>query len=92
MAKNQTSAEKRHRQSEVRRLRNRTSKTRCKNSVKKFLEAIKNQDKTAAASCYDALQSELDTARRKGVIKLNAAARKKSRMMALFNKTFATQK
>lgn len=88
MAKNQTSADKRHRQSEVRRLRNRISKTRCKNSVKKFLEAIKSKDKAAAESSYNALQSELDIARRKGVIKLNAAARKKSRMMALFNKTF----
>lgn len=89
MAKNQTSADKRHRQSEVRRLRNRTSKTRCKNSVKRFLEAIKNKDKAGAEASYNELQSEFDTARRKGVIKLNAAARKKSRMMALFNKTFA---
>lgn len=89
MAKNQTSAEKRHKQSEARRLRNKTSKTRCKNSVKKFLEAIKSKDKGAASSSYNDLQSELDVARRKGVIKLNAAARKKSRMMALFNKTFA---
>lgn len=91
MAKNQTSAEKRHRQSEARRLRNKTSKTRCKNSVKKFLEAIKNKDKASAQSLYNTVQSEFDTARRKGVIKLNTAARKKSRMMALFNKTFAGQ-
>lgn len=91
MAKNQTSAEKRHRQSEARRLRNRSSKTRCKNNVKKFLEAVKKKDKDEATSSYNALQSEFDTARRKGVIKMGTAARKKSRMMALFNKTFANK-
>lgn len=92
MAKNQTSAQKRHRQSEVRRLRNRIVRSKCRTSVKRFLEAIESKDQKLADEKFNALQSEFDSAHGKGVIKRNAAARKKSRMMKLYHKTFDAPK
>ncbi|MBO4387083.1 MAG: 30S ribosomal protein S20 [Treponema sp.] len=91
MSKNKTSAEKRHEQSEVRRMRNRAVKSRCHTSAKKFLAAIQQKDQNLAQEAYRALQSELDNAKRKGVIKSNACSRKKSRMAILLNKTFAAK-
>ena len=91
MAKNKTSAEKRHAQSEVRRLRNKAVKSRCHTSVKKFMAAVQQKDQALAQTTLRALQSEIDNAKRKGVIKANAAARKNSRMAKLYNVTFAAK-
>lgn len=91
MSKNKTSAQKRHEQSEVRRLRNRAVKSRCHTCAKKFLAAIQQKDQNLAQEAYRALQSELDNAKRKGVLKGNTCSRKKSRMANLFNKTFAAK-
>lgn len=89
MAVKKTSAEKRHAQSEVRRLRNKAVKSRCHTFAKKFLLAVQQKDRELAQTQLRELQSELDNAFRKGVIKRNAASRKKSRMAKLFNNTFA---
>lgn len=88
MATKQTSAEKRHAQSEVRRLRNKAVKSRVHTSARKYLDAVQKKDKDLALATLKDFQSELDNAYRKGVIKLNAASRKKSRMYNLYNKTF----
>ena len=88
MATKQTSAEKRHAQSEVRRLRNKAVKSRVHTSARKYLDAVQKKDKDLALATLKDLQSELDNAYRKGVIKLNAASRKKRRMYNLYNKTF----
>ena len=89
MAVKKTSAEKRHAQSEVRRLRNKAVKSRCHTSVKKFVAAVQKKDKDLAADLLKKVQSEYDNAQRKGVLHRNTVARKKSRMFKLYNVTFS---
>jgi small subunit ribosomal protein S20 len=92
LAKKKSSAEKRHRQSEERRMRNKAVKSSVRTSVKKFVALVHKKDKDTSAS--NAAESEaalkdmikkIDTAARKGIIKKNAAARKKSRMQRFYN-------
>lgn len=90
MAKKQTSAEKRHRQSEERRLRNKAVKSSVRTSAKKFVVlAQKSQRSPAetveAEAALKDMVKKIDTAAQKGIIKKNTAARKKSRMQRLFN-------
>ncbi|MDR0409025.1 MAG: 30S ribosomal protein S20 [Spirochaetaceae bacterium] len=85
MAKNCTSAEKRHRQSEERRLRNKAAKSTVRTSVKKFVVLTHKKDSEGAWQALRDMTKLIDTAARKGIIKKNAAARKKSRMQRLFN-------
>ena len=91
MAKKQSSAEKRYAQSEVRRLHNKAIKSTCKTYAKQFVEACQVKDQKLAEDKYKQLQKELDSARTKGVMTRNAVSRKKSRMMNLFNATFAAK-
>ncbi|MBQ2529653.1 MAG: 30S ribosomal protein S20 [Treponema sp.] len=88
VAVKKSSAQKRHAQSEVRRLRNKAVKSTCRTSAKKFVAAVHKKDKDEALKALKALQSEYDTAVRKGVMHRNAVSRKKSRMYKLFNVTF----
>jgi small subunit ribosomal protein S20 len=90
LAKKKSSAEKRHRQSEIRRMRNKSAKSAVRTSVKKFvtLAGRKDMPETGIAESEAALREmvkKLDTAARKGIINRNAAARKKSRMQRFFN-------
>lgn len=73
-------------------MRNKAVKSRIHTSAKKYLEAVQKKDQDLAQEKLRVLHSELDNAYRKGVIKLNACARKKSRMANLFNVTFAAAK
>lgn len=91
MAGKQTSAEKRYAQSEVRRLRNKAVKSTCKTYAKQFVEACHAKDQKLAEDKFKQLQKELDTARGKGILTRNAVSRKKSRMMNLYNATFAAK-
>lgn len=91
MARKKTSAEKRYAQSEVRRLHNKAIKSACKTYAKQFVEAVQAKDQKLAEEKYKTLQKELDSARSKGVLTRNAVSRKKSRMMKLFNVTFAAK-
>jgi len=91
LAKKQSSAEKRYAQSEVRRLHNKAIKSTCKTYAKQFVEACQAKDQKLAEDKYKQLQKELDSARTKGVMTRNAVSRKKSRMMNLFNATFAAK-
>jgi small subunit ribosomal protein S20 len=86
LAGKSSSAEKRHRQSEERRLRNKAAKSSVRTSIKKFvlLTRKKEAGEDAEAALKDMIK-KLDTAARKGIIKKNAASRKKSRMQRLFN-------
>jgi small subunit ribosomal protein S20 len=70
------SAEKQHRQSLKRRARNKASKTRVRSAIKTHRAA----DGKTKASGLSAAHSEIDVARRKGVLHKNAAARLKSRL------------
>ena len=85
MAKKQSSAEKRHRQSEERRLRNKAVKSAVRTSAKKFVVLAHKSERDSAETALRDMIKKIDTAARKGIIKKNAAARKKSRMQRLFN-------
>ncbi len=86
-----TSAEKKHAQSEVRRMRNKAVKSEVHTSARKYVAAVQKKDQNLAAETLKAYVSELDNAGRKGVMTAQAVSRKKSRMMKLFNKTFAAK-
>ncbi|GHU51152.1 30S ribosomal protein S20 [Spirochaetia bacterium] len=85
MAGKMTSAEKRHRQSEERHIRNRAAKSAIRTSVKKFVVSVEKKDAPLAQTTLKEMIKKIDTAARKGIIKKNAASRKKSRMQRLYN-------
>ena len=85
MATANKSAEKRNRQGEKRRLQNKTVKTALRSSAKKVLAAADSKDKAAAEAALKDMIKRIDTAARKGIVKKNAAARKKSRMQRRIN-------
>ncbi len=90
MAVKQSSAEKRHRQSEERRLRNKAAKSAVRTSARKYVEAVHAKDAELAAARLKILVKELDTAGGKGILSKNSVSRKKSRMMKLYNASFNT--
>ena len=90
MAKKKDSADKRHRQSEERRMRNRMAKSAVRTSVKKFVTLTQKKDPESEAALKEMVK-KLDTAARKSIINKNAAARKKSRMQKYFNAMKAAQ-
>ena len=85
MATTNKSAEKRNRQGEKRRQRNKSVKTAIRSSAKKVATASQGKDKALAESALKDMIKRIDTAARKGIVKKNAAARKKSRMQRLVN-------
>lgn len=91
MSVKNTSAVKRHKQSEVRRIKNKAVKSSVRTSAKKYVASIHANDSVVADGLLRELVKELDTAAGKGVISRNAAARKKSRMHKLYNVSFAAK-
>jgi small subunit ribosomal protein S20 len=91
LAGKSSSAEKRHRQSEERRLRNKAVKSAVRTSAKKFVVLARKKDAAAAGPALLDMIKKIDTASRKGIIKKNAASRKKSRMQRLYNSIKAAQ-
>jgi small subunit ribosomal protein S20 len=85
LATTNKSAEKRNRQGEKRRLQNKSEKTAIRSSAKKVIVAAQSKDKVAAETALKDMVKRIDTAARKGIVKKNAAARKKSRMQRLIN-------
>ena len=85
MATTNKAAEKRNRQGEKRRLQNKSEKTAIRSSAKKVLVAAQGKDKVAGEVALKDMIKRIDTAARKGIVKKNAAARKKSRMQKLIN-------
>jgi small subunit ribosomal protein S20 len=79
------SAEKRQRQNEKRRLRNKMEKSAIRSTAKKVVVAAQGKDTAAAETALMDMIKRIDTAARKGIVKKNAAARKKSRMQRLVN-------
>jgi len=90
LAKKSDSAEKRHRKSEERRLRNKSAKSAVRTSVKKFVALAQKKDSGAEAALKEMIK-KIDTAAGKGIITKNAAARKKSRMQRYYNTLKAAQ-
>ena len=87
---NTKSAQKRIRSDARKRLRNQMVKSRVKTFIKKADQAIIAGDDASIEAVRQAY-AELDKAATKGVIHKNNAARRKSRLMARFNKTNAGQ-
>lgn len=85
LAVKSSSAQKRHRQSEERRLRNKAAKSAVRTSAKKFVVLAQKKDVEGADAALKEMIKKIDTAAGKGIIKKNAAARKKSRMQRLYN-------
>lgn len=74
---NTSSALKRMRQNETRRLRNRTVRSKVRTAVKTARTALTTTGAEARAAVMDAIRA-LDKAVTKGVVHRNTAARKKS--------------
>ena len=77
---NKKSAKKRVQVAEKNRIYNRFWKSRCKNAVKKLLEAVELKDTELATKRLNEAQGVLDKAVIKGVVHRNTAARRKSTM------------
>jgi small subunit ribosomal protein S20 len=90
LVKKSSSAGKRHRKSEERRLRNKSAKSAVRSSVKKFVSLAQKKDPQAEAALREMIK-KIDTAAGKGIISKNAAARKKSRMQRYYNVMKAAQ-
>jgi small subunit ribosomal protein S20 len=86
---NSKSAEKRARTSERRRVRNRRFRSASRTLVRTAEQVIAQADAVAAAGAVKNAVSMLDRAARKGIIHPNNAARRKSRLMAKYNKANA---
>jgi small subunit ribosomal protein S20 len=85
LAVKKSSAQKRHRQSEERRIRNKAVKSAVRSSVKKFVGAVQKKDVVESEASLKDMIKKIDTAAGKGIIKKNSASRKKSRMQRLLN-------
>jgi small subunit ribosomal protein S20 len=86
---NTKSAQKRIRSDERKRLRNQKVRSRVKTFVKKAEQSIGTEVELTVEAIRQAC-SELDKAVTKGVLHKNNAARRKSRLMAKFNKANAS--
>jgi small subunit ribosomal protein S20 len=91
LAGKSSSAEKRHRQSEERRIRNKSARSAVRTSAKKFVALAQKKELGEAEAALKEMIKKIDSAAGKGIIKKNTAARKKSRMQRLFNALKAAQ-
>jgi len=83
---NHKSALKRARQNEIRRLRNRSIKTKIKNIVKDVrVAAGNNENRESSLKNLDAAKSVIDKAAKNGVIHKRTASRKISSLSKLLN-------
>ena len=77
---NTKSAKRALRKSEVRRTRNRATRSELRTAIKNARAAITGDDAQAAAQALQVASKKIDQAAAKGVIHKNAAARTKSRL------------
>jgi small subunit ribosomal protein S20 len=82
---NTSSAAKRERQNEKRRMRNREAKSAVRTAIKKFQLATQAQDKDLAKEKFDLAIKLIDNAGSRGVFHSNTVSRKKSRLAQQFN-------
>jgi small subunit ribosomal protein S20 len=88
---NHASALKRARQNEVRRIRNKSYKTRVKKVVKEVRNAIAANSVDQAQQSFKAAVSVLQKTASKGVIHKNQASRKIARLARGLNRITASQ-
>ncbi len=86
---NSKSAAKRVRQNVKREDRNRRIKSVLKTSIRRFEESMKSGDREEARVKLDAAVRQIDKAASKGIMHKNNAARKKSHLNRVFNKSAA---
>ncbi|HEV7843496.1 MAG TPA: 30S ribosomal protein S20 [Pyrinomonadaceae bacterium] len=86
---NHKSSEKRVRQSEKRRLVNKSNRGRLRTSIKKLRTALAAGSTEELGTLLPATISTIDKAVQKGVLHRNAAARHKSRLTARVNQASA---
>ena len=86
---NHKSAVKRARQNEIRRLRNKATRTRIKSIVKDVRSSVGEVSGEETKVKLNAAQSVIDKASKKGVIHKRTAARKISRLTKLANSASA---
>ena len=86
---NHKSAEKRVRQSEKRRLINRSHRTKVRTYIKKVRAALDSGQTEEIKEALPAAISVIDKSVQKGVLHKNAAARYKSRLTVRANQTAA---
>ena len=77
---NHPSALKRHRQSEKRRVRNRSVKSKLKNLVRQVRESVGTNNAEGSAKSFAVAARALDKAVAKGVLHRNNASRRISRL------------
>jgi small subunit ribosomal protein S20 len=77
---NHKSALKRAGQNEIRRMRNRSVKTRVKTVVKQVRQAVSENSTDSMNASLEAAQATIDKAAKKGVLHKRTAARKISRL------------
>ena len=82
---NHKSALKRARQNEIRRLRNKSNKTKVKGLIKDVRLAVDENAAESAAEKLNSVKSAIDKAAKKGVIHKRTAARRVSRLTKLVN-------
>ena len=82
---NHKSAVKRARQNEIRRLRNKATRTRVKSIVKEVRASAAEASSEETKTKMNTAQSVIDKASKKGVIHKRTAARKISRLTRLAN-------
>ena len=80
---NHKSAIKRARQNEIRRIRNRSVKTRVKTVVKDVCQAVAENNGEALDTQLKTAQSAIDKAAKKGVLHKRTAGRKVARLAKL---------
>ena len=86
---NHKSALKRARQNEIKRIRNKSVKTRVKSIVKDVRLSVSENSKEAALKKLEMAKSNIDRAAQKCVIHKKTASRKISRLSKLVNTTSA---
>ena len=83
---NHKSSEKRAKQDIKKNAVNKMNESKAKTAIKKVRDAITAGDKKTAATLLTAAQAELRKLAKTGVVKLNTAARKTSRLASQINK------
>jgi len=82
---NHKSALKRARQNEIRRIRNKSVRTRIKGIVKEVRQAVSESEGVVSQEKLNAAKSVIDKAAKKGVLHKKTASRKISRLSKLIN-------
>jgi len=86
---NHKSAEKRSRQSDIRRLRNTTIKSEVKTGVKSVAAAVEAKDKDGSKAVLAKVVTDIQKASAKGVLHKKTASRKISRLTKKVNALLA---